>query len=71
MTRFGPLKADHPGVGEICPGCKQPLKVGDIPELVAIGPGDDPEERQRAREGRPYNAVAIIAHHACVTGKED
>jgi len=66
--RFGPLPADHPSVGTECPACKQQLKAGDVPTLVTIGPGDDPESRERAREGRAYNAVAVIAHEECVHG---
>jgi hypothetical protein len=42
--------------------------VGDVPALVEIGPGDDPDERRKAHEGRAYNAVAIIAHEQCVHG---
>ena len=68
--RFGPLSADHPSVGEICPGCKKPLEAGDVPALVTIGPGDDQEARERARAGRVYNAVAIVAHAACVHGSD-
>lgn len=66
--RFGPLTADHPSVGRICPACDKPLQVGDTPALVTIGPGDDPDARERARQGRAYNAVAIIAHEECVHG---
>lgn len=70
MSRFGPLAADHPLVGQTCPACKEPLAAGDIPELVPIGPGDDPDARKRARQGRAYNAIAVAAHLACVTGEE-
>ena len=66
--KMGPLKAGHPGVGRICPGCKEPILVGEYVTLLAVGPGDDPEQRRKARAGRPYNAVAIIAHYECVTG---
>lgn len=66
--RFGPLAADHPSIGEICPGCRRPLKAGDVPALVTIGPGEDSDARERAREGRAYNAVAVIAHEECVYG---
>ena len=66
--RFGPLEDGDPNVGRVCPGCREALQVGDRPALVVIGPGADPEERQRARDGRAYNAVAIVAHEECVYG---
>ena len=68
--KFGPKAVDHPGISKECPGCHQPLKAGDYTTLVAIGPGSDPESRKKAREGYAYNAVAIEAHWACVTGEE-
>ena len=80
-VKMGPLKDDHPlikgveisGVWrrERCPGCKHLFKEGDYVTLVGIGPGDDPEARAKHRAGRPYNAIAIPAHWACVTGEED
>lgn len=68
--KFGPLPADSWMVREptTCPGCHQLFKAGEVVTLVAIGPGDDPEARQRASEGKPYNAIAIPAHYSCVTG---
>lgn len=66
--RFGPLGEDHPSVGMECPACHKPLQVGDVPALVAIGPGDDEEAREKAREGRVYNAVCVVAHEDCVFG---
>lgn len=70
-SAFPPLKADHWLVQRkgACPGCKQTFKAGDITTLVKVGPGNDPEEREKARHGRPYNAVALPAHYACVTGE--
>ncbi len=53
---------------DICPGCHKALLMGETATLVPIGPGDDEEEREKARNGRAYNAVAILAHYACVTG---
>lgn len=50
MRKFGPKRADHPSVGELCPACKKPFQVGDFTTLVALGPGDDPEAQERARE---------------------
>lgn len=70
MSRmFGPKSADHPSVGRECPACHVPFAAGDFTTLVAIGSGGDEESQQRAREGRAYNAVAVEAHWACVTGE--
>ena len=73
MRRMGPLKDDHPLVRdcEDCPGCKQPFKAGEYVTLVTIGPADDEEQQQLARDGKAYNAVAVAAHWTCVTGKID
>lgn len=62
MRVFGPKKADHPSVGEPCPACRKPFEAGDYTALVMLGPGDDLEEREKARQGRPYNAVAVECH---------
>lgn len=71
MRKFGPKSVDHPSVGDVCPACKIPFKKGDYTTLVALGPGDDPEAQTRAREGRPYNAVAIEVHYACAGGDSE
>lgn len=63
--RFGPKTSDHPSAGTPCPACGKPLAIGDYTTLVAVGPGDDPEEQQRRDEGRPYNSVAVEVHWAC------
>ncbi len=70
--RMGPIPEGHFVVVDelVCPGCKLGFEVGCYVALVAVGPGDDPEERVRASEDRPYNAIAIPAHYVCVTGKE-
>jgi hypothetical protein len=67
---FGPRPKDD-DLGRLCPGCSKPFKKGEYTTLVAIGPGDSEESRKRCREGRVYNAVAIEAHFACVTGEEN
>lgn len=68
--KFAPLLADHPLIGQECPVCHTPFEVGAVVTLIALGPGKDPEAQERAREGRPYNAVAMAAHWTCVTGEE-
>lgn len=69
--KFGPKEEDDDSIGDECPGCQKEFKVGDYTTLVAIGPGADKEQQERARLGRPYNAVALEAHWACVTGEFD
>jgi hypothetical protein len=73
MRKMGPLAADHPMVEERiqCPGCGKEFKEGEYVTLVAIGPGDDPEARSKARRGLNYNGTAHPAHWACVTGEEE
>lgn len=69
--RFGPKTADHPSCNNpdsTCPACGEMFQAGDFTTLVTIGPGTDEEEQQKAREGRAYNAIAVEAHYACVTG---
>lgn len=68
--KFGPKSADHPSVGELCAACKKPFQAGDFTTLVALGPADCPEEREKARGGRAYNALSVECHWACVTGEE-
>jgi len=70
MRKFGPKSADHPSIAEPCPACREPFKAGDFTTLVVLGPGDDPEAQERAREGRPYNAVASEVHWTCATGEQ-
>lgn len=70
MRTFGPKKADHPSVGEPCPACHKPFAAGDMTALVPLGPGDDPEEQRRAREGRAYNAIAVEVHAGCAGAEE-
>lgn len=65
------LAEDHPSVGGKCAACHAEFVVGDSVTLVSLGPGDDPEERKRARENKAYNARALLCHWACVTGEED
>lgn len=64
-TKMGPLDPSHPAIGKQCEACTENLKAGDYVTLVSVGPGDDPEEQEKARAGRPFNAVAVIVHAAC------
>lgn len=70
MRKFGPKSKDHPSICLPCPACHVEFKEGDFTTLIALGPGDDEEAQERAREGRPYNAVAVEVHWACSGGTE-
>jgi hypothetical protein len=52
MDRFGPKSVNHPSLGEPCAACRRPFRVGDYTTLIPIGPGDDPEEQEKARQRR-------------------
>jgi hypothetical protein len=67
--KYGPKAPDHPSVGAPCRACGGELAAGDFTTLVALGPGEDEEARNRARAGRPYNAVALEVHWACAIGE--
>lgn len=67
--RMGPLAADHPAVGQPCPACPVALATGDYVTLVMLGPGDNPEQQAKAREGRTYRGVGAVVHWACATGE--
>lgn len=67
MRKFGPKKADHPSIGELCSACKKPFVTGDYTTLVVLGPGDDPEEQAKRDAGRVYNGIAAEIHWACST----
>lgn len=64
--RFDPLPADHPGIGEPCAGCRQPLAAGDRVSLCNPTV-TDPDEKAKASAGRPHNAEVVLAHEHCVT----
>ena len=72
LKMMGPLIEDHPLItdGDVCPACKKPFKHKDYVTLIALGPGGNIESRQKAREGRAYNAIAQPVHWACATGYE-
>ncbi len=71
VRKFEPKADNHPTIGQPCPACDQPFKSGEYTTLLMLGPGDDSEARERARAGRPYTAVAMEVHWACVTGEEE
>lgn len=75
-TKMGPLKATHPlvagapldGERDTCPACGEVFREGQYVTLIPVGPGSDETERAKARDGRPYNAVAVTVHWECATG---
>lgn len=66
LRAFGPRPEVHKG--DSCPACDKPFVVGDHTTLIPLGPGEDPEARERAREGRWFNSVAVEVHYVCATG---
>lgn len=70
LRRFGPKPTDFVPGPRDCPACKTPFAAGDFTTIVPLGPGSDPEERLKARNGLTYNAVAVEVHWACATGEE-
>jgi len=70
LRKFGPKSKDHQSIGYPCNACNEDFEEGDYTTIIALGPGTDPEARKKAREGRPYNAVAVEVHWACATGEE-
>jgi hypothetical protein len=70
---IGPLAEDHPLVRDKanCPACKEPINAGEFVTLVPLGPGLAPEEREKARAGLVYNAIAAVLHYSCATGNDD
>lgn len=69
LARRGPLAKGERLVGEQCQGCTSRFRVGDLFTLVPIGPGDDPESQERARQGRYYIPMTVAVHWACATGE--
>ena len=64
---FEPLTVDHPLVTDemVCFACDERFEAGDRKVLVPLGPGNDPEAREKAKAGRFYNAVAVAIHADC------
>lgn len=60
-----------PSIGQRCPACGRPFKVGDHTTLVSLGPGRNRASQNFARAGQPYQSVASEVHWACATGERD
>lgn len=70
VRKFSPLTTGDHILTLTCPACSVQFQVGDETALVPMGPGTNEEARARAREGRPFNAIALPVHWACATGEE-
>lgn len=68
LHRCGPKPADYSADGAPCAACRKQFRAGDYTTLIFLGPGDDADAQERARQGRPYNAIAVEVHWACATG---
>jgi hypothetical protein len=66
LRAFGPRSEVYPHDG--CPACGRLFAVGDYTTLIPLGPGDSEEARQKARERRWFNSVAVEVHYVCATG---
>lgn len=62
---MGPMKKDHPAIGDVCRLCGSAILIDQYVSLVALPP-TDPEARARARQGRAYNTEAAVVHWDCV-----
>lgn len=57
-------------IREPCPACHQYFMEGDYTTLIALGPGDDEEERKKRDQGKYYNAVCVEVHWDCAKHNE-
>jgi hypothetical protein len=63
---FPALPEAHPAASTPCPACAQPLGDGTPVQLLALGPADDAEDREKHAAGRWYSAVALVVHATCL-----
>lgn len=69
-TIYGPKPADSREVGRPCPACQRVLVEGDTVSVHVLGPGPNQAARRKAREGKPFEGIAVELHWACATGDE-
>lgn len=62
---FAPLAEDNPFIGIPCIACDIDFQPGDQITLVYVGPGDDPDDQQKFRDGRFHSGAAAALHRAC------
>jgi hypothetical protein len=66
MRKFGPRpKFKDEDIRFPCPACNKHFVEGDYTTLIALGPGDDEEERRKRDAGGFYNAVCVEVHWDC------
>ena len=69
--KLGPMQTNDPMLGKMCVACQKLFQVGDYTTLIVVGPGDNPDEQLKCREGLNYRACALEVHYACATGITD
>lgn len=68
IPKFPAKPRGHQTIGALCPLCNEKLVVGDVTTLLPLGPGGDPVQRFKCKQGQPYEGIAIEVHYACATG---
>ena len=58
-------KRDQP---YMCTACNAPIGEGQGFTMSVLGPGTDPEARERCQAGKPFAALSTLLHWACATG---
>lgn len=53
-----------------CHVCNEPMRRGEYLVRVPIGCGSDPAAREAAIVGSEFEAITILCHFPCVTGRE-
>ena len=66
--KLGPMQTNDPMLGKMCVACQKLFQVGDYTTLIVVGPGDNPDEQLKCREGFNYKVCAVEVHYACATG---
>ena len=67
--KLGPMNSGDPSIGHPCHACGKAFMDGDYTTMVVLGPGEDPTEQVKCRQGLTYNAVAVEVHWECATGE--
>lgn len=72
LWKSQPLTPEHPllDAHHWCPACGKDFVMDDYVCLIPLGPGDDEEDREKARDGRWFTGPAAVVHWACATGEE-
>lgn len=65
MSIFPPIDHQHPSVGQECAACGREIEPGAELTVIPLGPGADHEAQAKARDGRWYSCLGVIAHASC------